>query len=66
MNKEALIKKWLDTEFYTDESKEFQQLEEYNTYMKLSEKAHFFRAPEFNYSEVYLKLQSIIDKKKLP
>lgn len=65
MNKEFLIKKWLDNELSVDESKKFQQLEEYNSYMKLSKKSQLFKAPAFNYSKVYLKLQSTIDKKKV-
>ena len=48
MKKEALIKKWLDNELSTEELIQFQQLEEYESYMKLSEKAIRFKAPSFD------------------
>lgn len=64
MKKEILIKKWLDNELTADELKEFQQLEEYDSYVKLSEKAKFFKAPEFNSSDAYRKLQPVIDEKR--
>jgi ferric-dicitrate binding protein FerR (iron transport regulator) len=62
--KEILIKKWLDNELTADELKEFQQLEEYDSYVKLSEKAQLFKAPEYNSSDAYKKLQPKIDKKR--
>ncbi len=64
MNKEILIKKWLDNELTADELKEFQQLEEYDSYMKLSKKAQLFKAPEFNSSEAYKKLQPVIEERR--
>ena len=64
MMKEILIKKWLDNELTADELKEFQQLEEYDSYVKLSEKAQLFKAPEYNSSDAYKKLQPKIDKKR--
>ncbi|MFK5879139.1 MAG: FecR family protein [Flavobacteriaceae bacterium] len=64
MEKEILIKKWLDNELTADELKEFQQLEEYDSYMKLSDKAQLFKAPNFNSSEAYKKLQPVIEEKR--
>ncbi|PCI07208.1 MAG: hypothetical protein COB73_08655 [Flavobacteriaceae bacterium] len=64
MKKEILIKKWLDNELTADELKQFQRLEEYDSYVKLSEKAPLFKAPEFNSSDAYKKLQPIIDEKR--
>ncbi len=64
MKKEILIKKWLDNELSAEELKEFQQLEEYDSYVKLSNQAQFFKAPNFDSSEAYKKLQPIIEKKR--
>lgn len=64
MKKEELIKKWLDNELSPAELERFKQLEEYDSYMQLSEKAHLFKAPDFNSSYEYEKLKSIIDKKR--
>lgn len=64
MEKEILIKKWLDNELSPLELEQFKQLEEYKSYMELSEKAHLFKAPDFNSSNEYEKLKSIIDSKR--
>ncbi len=64
MEKEALIKKWLSNDLSVEELKAFQQLEEYNSYMKLSENAHFFKAPSYNSTEAYKKLQSSLAHKR--
>ena len=64
MEKEILIKKWLDNELTADELKEFQQLDEYDAYMKLSDKAQLFKAPNFNSSEAYKKLHPVIEEKR--
>ncbi len=65
MKKEELIKKWLDNELSPVEYEQFKQLEEYNSYIKLSEKAHLFKAPSFNSPEGYEKLRSTIDTKRM-
>lgn len=64
MKKEYLIKKWLDNELSPKELLEFQQLEEYDSYVKMSEKAHLFKAPEFNVSEAYKKIEPIVSQKR--
>lgn len=58
MNKEALIKKWLDGELTPPELEAFQQLDEAEDYIKLSETANYFRAPDFNTTENYERLQT--------
>ena len=52
MKKEYLIKKWLDNELSSGELKEFQQMEEYTSFVKLSENAQSFKAPDYDSSEV--------------
>jgi len=64
MNKEELIKKWLDNDLTAEELKEFQLLEEYESFVKLSDKAQFFKAPDFDSSKAFKKLLPIIDKKR--
>jgi len=64
MKKEILIKKWLDNELTADELKEFKQLEEYDSYVKLSEKAQFFKAPDYSSTEAYEKFKTIIEEKR--
>ena len=64
MKEEALIKKWLDNQLTDDELKEFQQLEGYESYMKISKNSHFFRAPAFESSEAYKELQSALERRK--
>ncbi len=64
MKKEELIKKWLDNELSVDELKAFQRLEEYDSYVKLSEKAKQFKAPDFDSSEAYKRMEPIIEHKR--
>lgn len=65
MKKEELVKKWLDHDLSAEEMKLFQQLEEYDAYMKLSDRAQYFKAPEFNSKEAYKKLSPLIAKKRI-
>ena len=48
MNKEELILKWLNNELSNEELEAFKQLDEYSSYVKLSKKAKFFAAPNFD------------------
>lgn len=50
MNKEELIKKWLDNELNTDEQRAFEALDEGRELARLSDALHHFKAPEFNTS----------------
>lgn len=58
MKKELLIRKWLDDELSPEEEKAFQELSEYEDFIKLSEAAKHFRAPEFSAEENYTNLKS--------
>ncbi len=64
MKKEDLIKKWLDNELTADERKAFEQLEEYDSFIKLSEKAKLFKGPDYDSAEAYKKLQPVINQKR--
>ena len=64
MKEDALIKKWLDNQLSEDELKEFQQLEGYDSYIKISETAQFFKAPNYDGSKAYHELQSLLERKK--
>jgi len=64
MEKEQLIKKWLDNELTADELLAFKQLEEYDSYVKLSDKAKLFKAPAYDNSVEYEKLGSVTDKNR--
>ena len=48
VNKEKLIIKWLNDELTPEEFEAFKQLDEYSSYAKLSDKAKYFKAPEFD------------------
>ena len=64
MKKEDLIKKWLDNELTAEEFTAFKQLEEYDSFIKLSKNAQYFKAPDFDSSKAYKKLQPIIKQKR--
>lgn len=64
MEKEILVKKWLANELSEEELKAFQQLDDYDSYMKLSKNAQFFKAPAYDTLEAYNKLQTIIAHKR--
>lgn len=64
MKKEKLIKKWLDNELTPEEFEDFQKLEAYESYIKLSEGAKRFKAPDFDASEAYQSIQPIIQRKR--
>lgn len=65
MKKEDLIKKWLDNELSKEELIQFQQLEEYDSYMKLSEKAQSFKAPTFDKEAAFSKVSDRISEKRI-
>jgi transmembrane sensor len=65
MKKEVLIKKWLDGELTAEENKEFQQLEEYASYIKLSDKSQFFKMTDYDSKKAYEKLRPIIFQKRV-
>lgn len=59
MNREDLIKKWLDYNLTAEEQKAFEQLEDYDAIVKISNFSDGFKAPEFNSEKT---LQTILDK----
>ena len=46
--KEKLIQKWLNHELEAEELESFKTLDEYSSYAKISEKAKYFKAPQFD------------------
>ena len=63
MNREDLIKKWLDNNLNTDELEAFKKLEDYESLVKLSDSVKHFKAPEYNTSEA---LQDVLHAIKTP
>ena len=51
MNREELIKKWLDNELNLDEQRAFEALEDHQELARLSNAMQHFKAPEYNVSE---------------
>lgn len=63
MNREDLIKKWLDNNLNTDELEAFKKLEDYESLVKLSDSVKHFKAPDYNNSEA---LQDVLYAIKTP
>jgi transmembrane sensor len=63
MNKEELIKKWLDHNLSTEEQKAFEQLEDYTDLMQMNTVLKDLKAPDFsienNYQTLKPKLKSV-------
>lgn len=59
MDKETLIKKWLNHELNAEELEAFKKLEDYEQFTKLSNSLKQFKAPEYNTSE---ELKAIMPK----
>lgn len=53
MNREELIKKWLDNNLNTEEQKAFEQLEDYNNLIRMNSALNSFKAPEFSVDKHY-------------
>ncbi|TYP96254.1 FecR family protein [Tenacibaculum adriaticum] len=66
MNKEELIKKWLDNNLNPEEQKAFEALEDYNDLIKLSNYSKGFKAPEFNSDEALQTVLEVTNSKKQP
>lgn len=65
MREEYLIKQWLDNELTSEELAEFKQLEAYDSYVKLSDNAPYFKAPTFDKEATYSKVKTHISEKRL-
>ncbi|WP_452219570.1 FecR family protein [Lacinutrix salivirga] len=65
MDKEILIKKWLDNELSAEEFEAFKALEEYNDFIKLSEASKRFKAEDFDTEkELQVNLEKIKSEKR--
>ncbi|MBQ4821412.1 FecR family protein [Aquimarina sp. MMG016] len=65
MKKKDLVKKWLDNEQLTKlESEAFEKLSAYDSYMKISETAKKFRAPEYNIENNLQDLNKVLSNHK--
>jgi ferric-dicitrate binding protein FerR (iron transport regulator) len=62
--KEDLINKWLKNELSSKDLEAFKQLDEYASYMKLTEHAKFFKAPEYDERNNYNILKSRVFTKQ--
>lgn len=60
MQRELLIKKWLDDELNDSELKAFKGLPEYDSYMKLSDKAKLFKDTSYNVGLEFEKFNATI------
>jgi transmembrane sensor len=57
MKEKKLVSKWLQGELNHEELEAFKQLDAYSSYLKLSENAKRFKAPEFDSSQSYSSLK---------
>ncbi|GAB5565662.1 MAG: FecR family protein [Winogradskyella sp.] len=64
MNREELIKKWLDNNLNTEELKAFEQLEDYRDLIQMDGALKSFKAPEFSVENNYNKLKSKLNTQK--
>jgi ferric-dicitrate binding protein FerR (iron transport regulator) len=60
MNREQLIKKWLDNDLSSDELKAFNALDDAQELTKLSNSMKAFKAPEYDTSEVFSSIKQTI------
>ncbi len=58
MKKEELVKKWLNFELNQEELEAFKKLDAYSSFMKLSENAKHFKAPNFDSEATYEDIKS--------
>ena len=61
MNKEDLIKKWLDNDLDTEELRAFEQLEDYKELTLLDRSLKSFKSPEFSIDDNYKRLNSKLE-----
>ncbi|WP_458627484.1 FecR family protein [Winogradskyella sp. PC D3.3] len=64
MQKEELIKKWLDNNLSTEEQNAFEQLEDYNTLIQMDTALKTFKAPDFSVDQTYQTLKPNLTPKK--
>jgi transmembrane sensor len=66
MKEKKLVSKWLQGKLNHEELEAFKQLDAYSSYLKLSENAKHFKAPEFDSSKSYTQLKEKFVKTKKP
>ena len=64
MNREELIKKWLDNNLNPEELVVFKQLEDYNEIIKMDNALKSFKAPYFSIDQAYQTLKPNLQSKK--
>ncbi|PNQ73440.1 anti-sigma factor [Hanstruepera neustonica] len=64
MDREYLIKKWLDHDLNAEELQAFQALDDYRELTKLSNSLEGFKAPDFDSESAYLNIQDKISLEK--
>ena len=63
MNREELIKKWLDHNLNTEEQHAFEKLEDYSQLIKMDFALKDFKAPDFTIKDSYRTLQPLLKSK---
>lgn len=63
MDRETLIKKWLDHNLTPEEQKAFEGLEDYKDLLKISESVKGFKSPNFDSEVEYAKVKSLLKPK---
>jgi ferric-dicitrate binding protein FerR (iron transport regulator) len=66
MNRDELIKKWLDHNLSTEEQRAFEQLEDYHNLIKMNQALEDFKSPEFSVDNSYHGLKSKIKSNSKP
>lgn len=64
MNREELIKKWLDNNLNSEEQNAFQQLDDYNELIKMDAALQDFKASEFSVDQTYQTLKPHLKSEK--
>ena len=64
MNKEYLIKKWLDNDLSAEEMVAFKQLEDYNSLIELNSQLQAFKAPDYNSQDELQKVMHAVESSK--
>ncbi|WP_299521586.1 FecR family protein [Winogradskyella sp.] len=65
MDRETLIKKWLDNNLNAEELKAFEQLEDYNSLIQMDAALKSFKSPKFSVDEHYEDLKPKLKPKKI-
>lgn len=64
MNREELIKKWLDHDLSPKEQRAFEQLDDYSELINISEVVKRFKAPKYNTEKEFFSLKSKLPSRK--